>query len=127
MNERPTKDESDDYVYWSFLRKLLYRQSCLLIDIVEDELALLARSNPIIMSLINARNEGGSELFSMPDEYEYMKEDETFFNSKSNEIFMLDKTEKECSELENNYGLIFISNVNINKMRFLFAHSVISM
>ncbi len=38
---------------------------------------------------------------------------------------MLNKTEDECIDLENKYGLIFISKENIKKAQFLFNFSVI--
>ena len=127
-NNRPKIEDdffSDKNNYWFELGKLIHKHSNLIIDIDKNDLLKIARENKLIMRLIKERNQGGSELIPIPKEFEYMNEDENYFQNRTSELYMLNKTEKECTKLENQYGNIFISKDNIQKSKFLFESEII--
>lgn len=95
----------------------------LVTNISIDELIELSKSNPFFKYLVKRSQTGGSRICDQGFH-------ETVLNNQFNDfpraLFLLDISEKECKELEDRFGLLFLCKNNlIEKSRFLFASEVI--
>lgn len=126
FNQKPSSDEmfeSSDFQNWLSVGMIIFKYSHLIIDKDRQTLVRLSKDNPLIFELIDSINKGGSEIEYLPEEYDKMDDD--YFNFKTNEIFLLNKTEEECKNLEEKYGLFFVSTDKLEKVNFLIKSEIV--
>ncbi len=114
------------------LYKLIHQHSDIIIDIEDDELIDISTNpknenyNPNFKKFFKT---GRNHFMGMPEQFEYMNiDEENYFKNINNPqaLFLLSKSEQECKELENKYGMLFISKNNLqSKLSFLFNIDIV--
>lgn len=121
---------SKEYKYWqNYLDLICGHNDLVFIDInYEDFVCKCDESlkGQILEEILKAYADVGNLIF-LPRESDNMKEldeaneGEIYFNNHDQTIFLLDRSETKCHQMENNYGLIFLCSDNIFKRaEFLF-------
>jgi hypothetical protein len=106
---------------WANLYKLLHEHSLLFVDRTDDELLELVKKNPIINKLFkDGRIKTNKDSFA-----KFGKEDAILQEIHPQTLFFLDKTPDECKNLEEDFGLLFISKTElVQKAAWLFSWAV---
>ena len=115
---------SDDFRILSNLSNFLLKDSVLKLDTEPAKFVEIQAKNPIIKSLIKSE-QSRDKLKFVPQEHQNMLAENSFFEEKFTEIFMLDLPEKQCKKIEEDYGLLILSSENFKKSGFLFQSDLI--
>jgi len=115
-------EESEDCIQWRKYKNLFFsRKTLLLLDKDRNSLYELAKEDDFFKYL--CKKEQAGEITIECNKHNYIKEIE---NVDPHTIFFLNNAEK-CKELEDDYGMIFISEETKNKYaKFLFSNELIS-
>lgn len=121
--ERILEDNDGSSQTFEGLYDVIVSKANLVIDISLEELIELSKSNLFFKHLVKRSQRGGSKICDQGFH-------ETILNNQFNDfpraVFLLDISEKECKELEEKFGLLFLCKNNLlRKSKFLFASEVI--
>lgn len=116
--ETPIKDFlAMENLVWANLLNLLLQHSELFVDMTDEEIK--ASTNPYVQRLLLSQR-----INSSKEEFEKFgneKENNILLDIPPQALFFLDKTPKECKNLEEDFGMLFISKMElVQKAAWLF-------
>jgi hypothetical protein len=120
---KPISDfvNGDNIAIWVNLYILVYEKSQLFIDLTDEELHKLTKENPFFNKLFKE-----DKIIAVAENFQKIgKEDTILQKIPPKTLFFLDKTPIECKNLEDDFGLIFISKEELSKKAtWLFSWAV---
>jgi hypothetical protein len=116
--------QEDKPLVWANLYSLLYEQSELFVNLTDSKFQDL-KENPFFNKLFK-----DNKLYNFAEDFDKIdkKEDEFLLKIPPQTLFFLDKTPEECKNLEEDFGMLFISKTElVQKAAWLFSWAVRSM
>lgn len=109
--------QEDKPLIWANLYSLLYEHSEIFVNLTYEELQVLIKEKPFFNDLFKK-----DKLNAVVGNFDKIgKEDEFLLKIPPQTLFFLDKTPDECKNLEEDFGMLFISkNELVQKAAWLF-------
>ncbi|ANQ51251.2 hypothetical protein KMW28_16890 [Flammeovirga yaeyamensis] len=125
--KRPSiEDELDDMEWsrsWMDFYSFINKQADLRLDVDPTQLSMMSKTNPYIKKMLKNASSGGSSLRCEKEAFDHL--DKVSEQSMPQTLFFLDKSNKECEEIENQYGLITLNPTRVRyKAGFMFNWSL---
>ncbi|AZQ60966.1 hypothetical protein EI427_01665 [Flammeovirga pectinis] len=127
FTKRPSlEDELDDMDWsrsWMDFYSFLNKQADLRLDVDPTQLSMMSKTNPYIKKMLKNASSGGSSLRCEKEAFDQL--DVVSKSTMPQTMFFLDKSNQECEDIENKYGIITLNPNRIkSKAGFMFNWSL---